>query len=195
MSLYSMYTAARNSRPSPRPYARSEPTNRHVVDPHLTQFHERVVLELKQKLAQRDYRSSQRLCPACSGRFIQFDIDHVPLEYCRDCNCWWFDAAELMHFTELFEDISDGDFVDRASMLPCPVCEQLMREHQLRVNSNLMVHACPQRHGVFLEDGEFKRALQVSDRVADLAGHLNDQHLAVWRQLQARLSAGEFHSS
>lgn len=194
MSLYSMYTVARNSGPSQRTHARSEPSN-HAVDPHLSQFHERVVLELKQKLAHRDYRSSQRTCPTCSGRFIQFDVDHVPLEFCRDCHCWWFDAAELLHFTELFEDISDGDFADRGSTLPCPDCGKLMREQQLRVNSNLMVHACPQQHGVFLEDGEFERALEVSDRVTDLAGHLSDEHLAVWRQLQARLSAGEFDSS
>ena len=45
-----------------------------------------------------------------------------------------------MHFTELFQDIPDDDFVDRASTLPCPVCEKLMREHQLRVNSNLIMN-------------------------------------------------------
>lgn len=196
MSLYSMVTATRNSRPSSQwSWVRSAPSHHQAVDPHLTQFHERVVLELKQKLARRDYSSSQRACPECGGRFLQIDVDRVPLEYCRDCRSWWFDAAKLMHFTDLFEDISDGDFVDRASTLPCPVCEKPMREHQLRVNSNLMVHACPHRHGVYLEDGEFERALQVSDRVDDLAGHLNDQHLAIWRQLQACLSRGEFISS
>ena len=196
MSLYSMFSATHNSRVSSQEtHVRSVPSSHQVADSHLTQFHERVVLELKQKLAQRDYRLSPRACPECGDRFIQIEVDRVPLEYCRDCRSWWFDAEELMHFTEMFDSIFDGDFVDRASTLTCPVCERLMREHQLRVNSNLMVHACPQRHGVFLEDGEFERALEVSDRVADLAGHLNDQHLAVWRKLQTCLCTGEFTPS
>jgi Zn-finger nucleic acid-binding protein len=165
------------------------------MDRHLTQFHHRIALELKQKIANRDYCLSQRTCAKCGDFFLQIEVDGVTLEYCRDCHCWWFDSAELMHFTESFEDISDGDYVDRVSILPCPVCKEPMHEQQLRVNSNLLVHVCPQQHGVFLEDGEFERALELSDRVDGLAGHLNDQHLAFWRQLQARLSAGEFDTS
>lgn len=195
MSLYSMVTAASSSRQSQEHCVRSEPVKQHAVNRDLTQFHQEVVLELKKKLADRNYRLSQRACPHCGGRFMQIEVDDLPLEYCRDCRCWWFDATELMHFTESFEDISDGDFVDRASNLTCPVCDQPMLEQQLRVNSNLMVDACPQGHGIFLEDGEFERALELSERVDGLAGHLNDQHLGIWRKLQTCLSNGEFRSS
>ena len=35
----------------------------------------------------------------------EVEVDRVPLEYCRNCHGWWFDASELMHFTQSFEDI------------------------------------------------------------------------------------------
>lgn len=190
MSFYSLVTASRLS--SQSSCVRSEPPHHKPVAPHLTQFHKRVILELQRERARNDHRWSQLTCPECSSRFVQIEVDRVPLEYCQCCQGWWFDSTKLMHFTQTFEDISDGDFVDRDSTLPCPVCGKLMREHQLGLNSNLMVHACPHQHGLFLEKGEFERALVASNRVDDLAGHLSDQHLAVWRELQACLSAGEF---
>ena len=196
MSLYSMVTASRSSSLSSEWSSSQRRTaNLQQAAPHLTRFHDRVVSEVKQKLARHEYRQAERSCPECRQAFVSIEVDGVLLEYCRDCRSWWFDAAELMHFTQLFEDIPDGDFADRGSQLPCPVCQQLLREQQLRVNSNLMVHTCPEKHGVFLEDGEFQRAMEVSDRVDQLAGHLNDQHLAVWRELQRCLATGEFTPS
>lgn len=195
MSLYSMFAAAISSRTSSHRRVRSGTDHDQSKDPHLNEFHERVVSELREKLTRRDYGLSRRVCPTCNDRFLQIELDGVLLDYCPNCHGWWFDAAELMHFMESFEDLPDGDFVDRVSTLPCPVCAKFMREHQLQVNSNLMVHACPERHGIFLEDGEFERALEVTERLEHLAGHLNDQHLSNWREMQASLSAGDFISS
>ncbi len=193
MSFYSLATASRlSSRSSCR---RSRSARHKPARPHLTQFHKRVVTELLRQQARNDQRSSQLRCPACGDRFVQLEVDGVPLDYCQHCRSLWFDSTELMHFTQVFEDVSDGDFVDRTLTLRCPVCRMLMHQRQLSLYSNLMVYACPQQHGLLLEDGDFERALEASNHVDDMAGHLNDQHLAVWRQLQACLSAGEFSAS
>ncbi|MCA9152997.1 MAG: zf-TFIIB domain-containing protein, partial [Planctomycetales bacterium] len=133
--------------------------------------------------------------PQCRGNFVVLEIDGQPLDYCRRCHSWWFDAHELEHFTELCDDANDGDRADRPSSLHCPTCSEELREQPLRINSNLLVHNCPQGHGIFLEDGEFIRALEDSDRVDGLVGHLNDQHLHIWHELQAKLSNGEFEQS
>jgi Zn-finger nucleic acid-binding protein len=161
----------------------------------LSDFHQRVVSEVTEKLAHRQYRISSRKCPQCRKRFFDIEVDGMPLQYCRGCRSWWFDAHELMHFTAMFQDAADGDLAARASSLVCPVCDAELREQQLIATSNLMVHTCPEGHGVYLENGEFTRAMEDANRVEGLMGHLNDQHLGMWRELQAALSQGEFHAS
>lgn len=192
MSLYSLARAVSSSRVNGSCISQQLHDLHRPDDHYLSEFHQRVVGEIKQKLAASEFHPSSQACPQCHSHFVSIEVDHVPLLYCRDCHSWWFEAHELMHFTELFEDTADGDFVDRETQLPCPICSVALREQPLRVNSNLLVHTCPNGHGVYLEDGEFVRAMEVSDRVDGLAGHLNDQHLHVWRELQMRLVNGDF---
>ena len=193
MSLYSLVAASQSSRKPSRKTSRGAEAHSEVHQ--LTQFHQRVIAEAKQKLADEECLTSQRHCPLCRLRFLQVDVDGVQLDYCRNCHCWWFDASELMHFKEAFDEVSTCDLAERPSSVPCPICASMMRIRQLRVDSNLMVHACPNDHGVLLEDREFERALELSEKVDGLVGHLNEQHLAVWRQLQACLASGEFSDS
>ena len=189
MSLYSLFAATQSDRTS-------QNTSRALVTDippreHLTRFHERIIGELQNKTEELSGCESTRECPKCSDRFLQLVIDGVTLEYCQTCHSWWFDNSEFLHFTDLSENLNGGGFVDCPSTFPCPVCRKLMLKYQLQTSSNLLVHACTD-HGIFLQDGEFERAIKESERIDGLAGHLNDEHLAIWRQLQFGISTEQF---
>lgn len=195
MSLYSYARAVANRNSSEsRPY-RTQRTPPPGDDHYLSDYHLRIANEVKQKLSRREYRPSPRICPQCRKGFADIEIDQIPLQYCCRCRGWWFDPDELKHFTSLFEDVADGDFADRETELMCPVCHQHLHEQPMRVTSNLLVHTCPEGHGIFLEDGEFTRAMEESDRVDGLTGHLNDNHLRIWRELQRKLAVGDVDES
>ena len=195
MSLYSLARAISSNRSTRLISNHSTHDSPNANDHYLSEFHQRVVGEIKQRLATAQFHISATACPQCRSKMVDIQIDHLPLQYCRTCHGWWFDSHELMHFTELFEDTSDGDCVDRETEYPCPVCQQRLHEQPLRVNSNVFVNVCPDGHGIYLDDNKFVRALEDSDRVDGLAGHLNDRHLHVWRELQACLLNGDFEPS
>lgn len=195
MGLYSFARALGNARELSKSNGRSNDPAHRSDEHYLTKFHQRIVDDVTKKLAGLDYRAVDRGCPQCRSNLVQIEVDQMPLQFCPHCRGWWFDRHELMHFTELCEDAVDGDIVDRESRYLCPVCRRKLREQPLQANSNLLVDVCPEGHGVYLEEGKFLRALEEAERVEGLTGHLNDEHLHAWRELQSRLERGEFDPS
>ena len=189
MSLYSMLNAAR-SQAGPAKASRNVATA--VATHQMTAFHQRVADELRQKLMDGDLVSSQRFCPRSGCPFLLVEIDDVELDYCPECHGVWFDSLELQHFTGFFSDVPGERLADRASSLVCPVCGWNLRAKQLHADTNLVVHACPRRHGVFLKDGEFERAIRAAERIAGIDGRLSHEHLQVLRALQIALVDGRY---
>ena len=192
MSMYSLVSALKNQR---GPIETKVRRKRAPSEQYLTEFHRRIVLELKSKLDSYDYKLSKRKCPSCGKLNILLLLDGVPLDVCKECRGFWFDSSELVHFTSLMADIPGEKLTSRSSRFTCPVCGERMREYQFRRDANVMVDSCPKGHGIYLEDDEFRRVLVVSDQIECLAGHLNDEHLRIWRQTQSLIASHEYVKS
>ncbi len=87
-------------------------------------------------------------------------IKDLEVDYCLTCKGCWFDPGELQAITGLDEDIPSEGLPSRDSKHLCPVCDTRMTEHVFLRPYNLLVDRCPIGHGVYLEQGELKRAFQ-----------------------------------
>ena len=130
----------------------------------LSESRQHVLNEVQRLLANEDWSESKRDCPECSRQFIVLTVVDVPVDYCRTCRSFWFDAGELREVTQLLEDIPGADLAHRDSRLDCPICDEAMTEYQFARGDNLLVDQCPQRHGVYLQDQELSRALLSAER-------------------------------
>ena len=69
------------------------------------------------------------------------------------------DIREAIAGTE--RDIPAINLAFRKSRFNCPVCNAAMHEYMYMERTNLLVDACHKGHGVYLESGELKRALEL----------------------------------
>jgi Zn-finger nucleic acid-binding protein len=126
------------------------------IDPFISQ--------LASLLRQAHPRCSDRLCCECSKPFLLVTIDDTELDYCPRCHSFWFDTCELQHFTHAITEVPGARYKTRPSRYTCPVCREQMRESVFIKPFNLLVDMCIHRHGVYLEDQEIHRALELAGR-------------------------------
>ena len=165
VSLYSYYAATQNRTRTIklRTYELSSTKER-----HLTEFHEKAIRELSTQIEKYKFGHSRRMCPSCNKFYARITLDQILLDYCRRCHGIWFDAGELIHFTDLLTEIPGESLAHRVSRFECPICEKQMLELQFSSDANILVDGCPDGHGVMLEAGEFERILAaVDDPITD----------------------------
>jgi Zn-finger nucleic acid-binding protein len=122
----------------------------------------RVLEQMAPQLAGRRRKESSTMCPECDRPFSLMTIDGLELDFCEHCSSFWFDTGELRHFTALFADVPGENLKNRQSKYLCPICHAQMQECVFLNRRNLLVDKCPNDHGVYLECGEFNRALTLS---------------------------------
>lgn len=107
---------------------------------------------------------SEKCCPECERNFQILKIDETEIDHCSFCNSIWFDKKELATLINNSKDLpSEGlRLRSRDSKYDCPICQTNMEEHVFSEGSNLLVDICKE-HGVYLENGEFERAVRLSD--------------------------------
>lgn len=128
----------------------------------LNRIYRQAVEEISAQLVNRQYKVSSTKCPQCHRYFLSIIFDGQELHFCEHCNGYWFDTGQLKHFTNLFEDVPGGHLKSRESRYSCPTCGARMKECAFLNRGNLLVDKCPDGHGVYLESGEFNRALNLS---------------------------------
>lgn len=104
----------------------------------------------------------QRRCPQCGEAFLLVRRGDVELDHCDRCDSWWFDGGELGKLAGTSQDVPGDHLRSRPGKYDCPVCGEHMTEFQYHPRENLLVDACPHGHGVYLESGEFDRALRAA---------------------------------
>lgn len=135
----------------------------HERHAELTDDQKQILEEISDQLDEGDRAKSSRLCPECSRRFVLVTANQEELDCCQRCKSIWLDTGELQHLSGLIDEIPGRALKSRASKRCCPICKQAMVEYQFARGTNLMVDACPNDHGVYLQQGELKRILQIEE--------------------------------
>lgn len=128
----------------------------------LTDAQKEILTLFEKEIAREEKTESELICPECGGTFTLISIKNIELEYCPTCQSLWFDEGELKALTGLTKDVPADDLKSRESKLLCPVCQKNMEEFVFKRNDNLLVDKCI--HGVYLQGGEFTRALFTSNK-------------------------------
>lgn len=122
------------------------------------------IAQLGCQLRQAHLYRSDRHCCECSKPFLLITIDDRELDYCSRCGSFWFDAHELQHFTHAITEVPGAKYKTRPSRYACPVCHEQMSESVFIKPFNLLVDICINNHGLYLEDKEIQRALDLAER-------------------------------
>lgn len=116
------------------------------------------------QLERPELPDSERLCPECGKKFKMLKAAEQQIEYCPFCSSFWMDAGELAALSGHYQDVPSKGLKlrSRESALLCPVCEKNMKEHIFTQGNNLLVDICDE-HGLYLQGGEFERALLLTE--------------------------------
>src|SRR5918912_258042 len=103
-------------------------------------------------------------CPKCkTPTLAAFEIDAVTVDRCSQCDGTWFDRDELVQL--LAEEARHVDALLKGSLNEeadarkgrCPRDDsQLMRVYSA-IDRSVVLDACGECRGVWLDDGEFKK--------------------------------------
>ena len=109
------------------------------------------------------------ICPNCKASMVTKSDDSIHMDVCPNCAGTWFDGQELTRMKDhILPDANWLDFnlwkdVETMSYSlgerPCPICEKVMAQMAYG-DTGVTVDACIQKHGVFLETGEFEMILK-----------------------------------
>lgn len=103
-------------------------------------------------------------CPKCKSETLaRFNVEEVAVDRCASCGGIWFDANELV---QLLAEDAEQVAALRHSGAPeerdgkkglCPRDRtQLMRVYSA-VDRTVIIDACPDCHGIWLDGGEFEK--------------------------------------
>jgi Zn-finger nucleic acid-binding protein len=129
----------------------------------LTDAERELLAEINEQLADDHRVESKRSCPGCARPFTIVTVDGLEIDCCRFCRSIWFDPGELQHFSKTEKEIPSDDLAHRQSKYDCPVCGTRMMEYVFFNPHNLLVDRCPAGHGVYLEDRELERVLELAE--------------------------------
>jgi len=110
------------------------------------------------------------ICPACNSDMIVVEYNNIELDYCNDCHGIWFDSTELELLLKslsldshdlLLEDIVKSPEADSAEKkLRCPICRKKMKKTAIGDHRDILIDACPQKHGLWFDGGEVTQLLK-----------------------------------
>lgn len=105
-------------------------------------------------------------CPACRGMWL----DHGELEQIQDARENDY-RKELTELPDVLTDVHKMVFSAAKPLLACPKCQRQMERREYGYCSLILIDACPNGHGVWLQDGEIQALEQFFERSrADTAG-------------------------
>lgn len=112
-------------------------------------------------------------CPRDNTTLQPFMIEaQVQVDRCSSCKGLWLDKGELEELQKTIErdhakaleapqDVVTASFEqarqERQGIARCPRCDAEMELREYGYNSQVMIDACPEGCGVWLDDGELQR--------------------------------------
>ena len=106
-------------------------------------------------------------CPRCEGDLVVEVHAGIEVDRCAACRGMWLDYGEL---DQLEDTVFDKDKIKGSLMfrsfrgdLQCPKCHRPMQFFNYRAY-NLELDFCDQDHGVWLDEGEEKRVLELMEQ-------------------------------
>lgn len=101
-------------------------------------------------------------CPECQKKMCQIKIKNETMNYCVLCKGCWANTGTMSKYTDFDKDVPSDNLASRNSRFNCPICSIKMREYVFLKPFNLLVDQCLEGHGVYLENGEFERAIEIT---------------------------------
>lgn len=103
------------------------------------------------------------MCPKCNAPMGRAVHNGIEIDRCSGCKGLWFDAGELgslslMEDAEMLDLGSSavGSEFDSLHDVACPRCiGATLKPMRAKDHEHVLVDACPQCQGVFLDAGEF----------------------------------------
>jgi Zn-finger nucleic acid-binding protein len=129
----------------------------------LTKADGELITELTNAVSVLDLPESSKKCPECNSKFSVVTVKGIEIDNCQNCHSFWFDSSELMEFTAMDDDVPSAHLTSRKSKYCCPVCAVRMRECVYLNPNNLLVDNC-EEHGVYLENQELNRVIEVTQK-------------------------------
>ena len=112
-------------------------------------------------------------CPNCNKELIVVERNGIELDYCPDCNGFWFDNKEwdLLHERLVISDSSklmNLDLLQPVNVQEAPKCCPYCNSKMDKILAYWVVlDRCPKGHGVWFDKGECSR---VFSSATDKAG-------------------------
>jgi Zn-finger nucleic acid-binding protein len=103
-------------------------------------------------------------CPKCkTATLVEFTVDKIAVDRCSNCNGTWFDARELSQL--LAEEASQvaglrkGVAIEEAAGRKgaCPREDTALLRIYSAIDRTVIVDACADCHGIWLDGGEFEK--------------------------------------
>ncbi len=108
-------------------------------------------------------------CPKDQSVLVATRVRGIDVDQCPTCQGMWLDAQELdeLEDTVFDEDQLKGSLYisETPTTLRCPHCDAPLNQFEYRFY-DLMLEHCPNGHGFWLDAGEDKRVLELSEKRA-----------------------------
>jgi len=121
-----------------------------------------LIENLTKQILTNETNQSDHDCPECNMKMCEIKIRNENFSYCVLCHGCWLPGGILQKYTDFETDVPSSNLKDRNSKYSCPTCKEKMRECVFLKPHNLLVDICKNSHGVYLEQGEFDRAIIIT---------------------------------
>ncbi len=134
------------------------------------------------------------------GGMAATHYEGVEIDVCGCCSGVWLDFGELTQIVEIRGAAWSENVVEkvltslggkgvpvkeRERELTCRVCNNALPPSNYQTNSGIIVNACPDGHGVWLDAGELEKLQIFMERWQDIAARDADKHQHLLRQIEA----------
>ena len=109
------------------------------------------------------------LCPNCQHELIIVERSEIELDYCPNCNGFWFDNEEWNLLCKKIYSVKD-DFIGDIYSIPkaivkenvrnCPICNSKMEKF---IAYDTVLDRCPKRHGIWFDKSEISNFINSSN--------------------------------
>ena len=143
------------------------------------------------------------------GGMAPTHYEGVEIDVCGTCSGVWLDFGELTEIVEIRDASWSASVIEKtlASLggkgvpaeerereLTCRVCSLVLPASNYQTNSGVIVNACPDGHGVWLDSGELEKLQIYMERWQDIAARDSGQYQNLLRQIEADYAEKEKQS-
>ena len=102
-------------------------------------------------------------CPECQKTLVVVERNKIELDWCPECNGFWFDADEWKLLG--INDEKHNPFTYEAIRVDekakkCPICYKRMDKIKI---GDIIIDRCPCFHGVWFDKGEMSKFVNFSN--------------------------------